>query len=62
MFWTRHCSEHAFSDSDWKILEGIVETLGLLYEVSTELCAEKSTSLSKVIPLAQGLIDFYNGK
>jgi hypothetical protein len=48
------------SGVDWNIIKSLVNVLKPLHDVTTELSTEKITSLSKVIPLVNMLIQFYS--
>ena len=61
IFWTKYCKEFEFTDTDWIILEELVEVLELMVRITTQMCAEKTTTLSKIIPLTQRMMDYYAG-
>ena len=61
IFWTKYCQEFAFTDTDWIILEQLVDVLELMVRITTQMCAEKTTTLSKIIPLTQRMMDYYAG-
>ena len=51
-----------FSSEDWLTMKGLVAVLKPPYDVTTELCGEKHTTVSKVIPLTEILKAFYGSK
>jgi hypothetical protein len=54
--------EQKFSMSfdDWTFMKIFVEILEPLYEFTVEICSEKMTTLSKVIPIINNLRNFYS--
>ena len=61
IFWTKYCKEFEFTEEDWIILSEFVDVLELMVRVTTQMCADKFTTLSKVIPLTQRLMSYYTG-
>ena len=59
MFFTRECTEYALTEEEWTLIEELVEVLKPLFLATQELSGEKFTSISKVIPLTQSLLDIY---
>ena len=45
---------------DWELANQLRDTLKPLYDVTVELSAEKSVTISKIIPLTGQLLEFYN--
>jgi hypothetical protein len=50
------------NSENWSSISALVHILKPLYDVTTELCAEKHTSVSKVIPLTKILKSFYGAE
>ena len=51
-----------FTSDNWAAIKAIVHILRPLFDVTTELCSEKHTSISKVIPLTKILKSFYTAE
>ena len=49
-----------FTNEEWGAMKGLVTLLKPLYDVTTELCAEKHTTVSKIIPLTKILRAIYS--
>ena len=62
IFWTKYCEKFKFTAEEWVFLEEVVDVLYPLYYATTQLSAEKHTSISKTLPLVNRLKEIYNGK
>ena len=60
IFWTKFCKEYEFSEAEWTMLEEFCK-IEPLYNAIVELCSEKNTSVSKVIPMVYRLKEIYTG-
>lgn len=49
-----------FTDDDWTLLQEVTQLLEPLYDATTEISADKVTTLSKVLPMTQDLIWNYS--
>ena len=54
--------DEALTNEDWDAIETFTEILEPLFEATKELSAEQFTTLSKVVPLIDILLDFYSPK
>lgn len=59
LFFAKECKEHQLSAEEWTLAEQLVKVLRPLYEATMEISGEKFTSISKVIPLVNRLIEIY---
>ncbi len=59
LFFVQEKSDDALSPLDWNNIEGLVQVLRPLYDATVEISAEKFTTMSKVIPLTNLLLQFY---
>ena len=59
MFFTQECIEHRLIPSEWTLAKELITILEPLYLATMELNGEKFTSISKIIPLTQRLMDIY---
>ena len=61
IFWTKYCQEYEFTETEWTLLAEFVKVLKPLYNATVELCADKTTSISKVLPMVNRLKEIYTG-
>lgn len=62
IYWTRYCKDFKLTETEWTLLSEMCEVLGPVYAVTLELCAEKHTSISKIVPLTNRLLSIYQDK
>ena len=53
------CKENELTKQEWSLLHELLKALEPMYEATMELQGEKFTSVSKIIPLTQSLLEVY---